>query len=351
MSASNVATITFDVTPGTTGLAYADERLYHGDLITQGYERFQESFEDDAVWSATRVAGAASITNQGITWSSNYPANAIRTGTGPAVAGSYGFFSLPHGNYLAGSQCLQPGVCTDGWRGFSPQPLTAIGGLVSGAGAGAKVSIILDDDPARTFDLGFVSTPRFIGVIDPNGFNTFEFRELEGTSDDAFCLFADHFTFAFRDVTTSGPRSYGCGPNPIGSLQVIAGAPAIGTTVTFGLDNPLGTQAPGALTLLLLSTTSGSAFPCGVTVPRLGMSWQGAPGEVLLSLPRAHRLATLGGPAWMGPGQPAPISIAIPNDLLLVGLAFYAQGVLIDTSAPGGLRLGLTEGFELVMTP
>ena len=55
----------------------------------------------------------------------------------------------------------------------------AIAGGVNGF-YGSKVQIILDDDPARTFDVGFVSWGAFVGVVDTAGFNTFEFRELDG---------------------------------------------------------------------------------------------------------------------------------------------------------------------------
>jgi hypothetical protein len=45
---------------------------------------------------------------------------------------------------------------------------------------------------------------------------------------------------------------YGCA-NPPGSLSVLAGEPALGTTVTLGIDNPLGTQNPGALPIFALA--------------------------------------------------------------------------------------------------
>jgi len=348
-SLSNVATITFTVTPASTALAYTSEAAFHGDLVLSGFQRFQESFEDESVWGPSRDVAVPSITSQGITWTSNYAVNGIRTGPGPATAGSFGFFSLPHGDYLAGPQCLTPGACTDGWRGTSAQPLIAIGGEVHGF-FGSKVEIILDDDPARTFDVGFVSYEGYVGVIDPAGFHTFEFHELEGTSEDAKYIFADHFTFAYAGVMQSGPRVFGCGPNPIGSMRVLAGDGAIGTTLELGLDNPLGTQSPGAATTLILSTTN-LGFPCGVVGRRLGMDWDGAVGEILVSVIQANRLATLIGPAWSGSGVPASVPVPIPNDAQLIGLTFYAQGALIDPLAPAGYRLGLTEAVEVVMSP
>lgn len=241
-------------------------------------------------------------------------------------------------------------MCTDGWRGTSAQTLVAIGGKVHGF-YGSKVEIVLDDDPARTFDMGLVSADSYMGVVDPAGFHTFEFHELEGTSQDAKYIFADHFTFSFQGVTQSNPLVYGCGPNPVGSMRVLSGTGAVGTTITFGLDNPLGTQAAGASTLLIASISSTPSFPCGVRAPRLGMDWQGAPGELLVNLLLGNRLVTRSGPAWTGPGAPAAVAVPIPNDPSLVGYTFYAQGALIDPLAPRGYRIGLTEAVAVTMGP
>ncbi len=348
---SNVATITFDVTPGQGAVTYVDEAAYHQDLVTQGYQRFQESFEDDAVWGASRTNAVPSVTHQGVTWSSNYPQNGIRTGSGPAFAGNYGFFSLPHGDYLAGPQCLDPGVCTDGWRGTSVQKFFAIGGLVDGTGAGAKVSIILDDDPARTYDLGFAASPRFFGLMDPAGFNTFEFREQEGTSTDAFLLFADHFTFAFLDGLAPEPLVFGCGPNPVGSMSVLAGSPTLGTTITFGIDNPLGTQPAGSATLLVLSRASIGAFPCGIPIGGWGMNWPGyAPGELLINTLPPFILPLVPGPNLAGQGVPTPIPVPIPDAPALANLVVYAQAAIIDPPMFSA-NITLTEAVQMVLAP
>jgi hypothetical protein len=145
---------------------------------------------------------------------------------------------------------------------------------------------------------------------------------------------------------------YGCGTNPAGSMSVLAGTPQVGTTLVLGVDNPLGTQAAGALPLVALASAPDPAHPCGTPVAGLGMAGAGALGELLVSVAPPNPLLWLGGAAWSGPGAPAPVAIAIPADPALAGRTFYAQGVLVDpAAAPGGVRFGLTEAIELALGP
>lgn len=148
----------------------------------------------------------------------------------------------------------------------------------------------------------------------------------------------------------SGPASalsYGCGLNPAGSLPVLSGAPRIGTTLSLGVDNPLGTQAAGALGFLALQSSPDPNFPCGTQLPGWGMSGPGANGELLVGLAPAPVLVA--GGSW-APGSPVPFALPIPADCGLVGQRFYAQGALFDFSAVlTGVGLGLTEGRELII--
>ena len=229
---SNLATITFTVTPGTNATGYTDEALYLNALAGHGFAPVLESFEDPAVWGPYRSPNTApSVTSQGITWESPIGASEVTTGPGPALHGNFGFFALPHGDYLAGPQCTLPGICTDRWKGTSSQTLVAIGGWISAAGQG-KIELYLDDDTANPIDLGGggVTGYRFFGVVAPQGFHTFEFRELEGTSGDAVYIFGDKFTFAhaasgpFADLGNGLAGTHGI-PALTGSGTLIGGDP------------------------------------------------------------------------------------------------------------------------------
>ena len=150
-------------------------------------------------------------------------------------------------------------------------------------------------------------------------------------------------------VRTGPPASaapYGCGLNPPGSLTVLSGAPVLGSTLTLGLSNPLGTQPFGALPFLALAAAPDPAFPCGTPLPGFGMSAPGAAGELLLSL-APPPFAVLGGPAWTGP--PAPIAIPVPAQCALLGAQVYAQGMIVDPTFALGSAFALTEGMELTL--
>ncbi|MGD2111452.1 MAG: hypothetical protein PVI86_18905 [Phycisphaerae bacterium] len=177
---------------------YTDETTFRADLATQGYVAVQEGFEDDGAWGTVRSTipdgehTAPSITNLGITWSSNNTVSEVTTGPGPALTGNWGFFVLPHGDYPSG--------ITDGWVGTGEQPLVAIGGWITGT-FGGRINFILDGDEQDPADFGGDNAMggghRFLGVISPAGFSTFEIRETEGTIGDQKFIFADDLTFAF----------------------------------------------------------------------------------------------------------------------------------------------------------
>ena len=138
---------------------------------------------------------------------------------------------------------------------------------------------------------------------------------------------------------------YGCGINPAGSLTVVSGAPTIGTTLTLGVDNPLGTQAVGSLPFLTLAFTPDPSFPCGLPVPGFGMAAPGAVGELLIGFLPPNPFATIAGTAWAGAGSPAPIPVVFPNNPALVGFSIFAQGILLDIG--GAIPFGVTEAAEL----
>ncbi len=145
---------------------------------------------------------------------------------------------------------------------------------------------------------------------------------------------------------------YGCAGNPPDTLVHLGGTPSIGTTITFGVDNPWGTQSPGAGTLLALSALPDVAFPCGTLVPGYGMSGLDALGEILINLNAGAMIPepVLGG-AWAGPGNPAPIGVEIPDLSSLVGKQAFVQGAIIDPTFGGGTGagIGVTEAIEVTL--
>ena len=174
--------------------------------------------------------------------------------------------------------------------------------------------------------------------------------DLDGDGDlDALSASFDD-KIAWYENLSPAVVPYGCGVNPAGSMTVISGVPSIGTTVTLGVDNPLGTQAPGSLPFLALATAPDPAFPCGTLVPGFGMGGGGAPGELLLGVAPPPFLV-IAGASWAGPGTPAPIALPIPADATLLGASFYAQGLLLDTSPGASVSFGLTDAVELQVGP
>lgn len=139
---------------------------------------------------------------------------------------------------------------------------------------------------------------------------------------------------------TGSVTGYGCS-NPAGSLTT-AGRPAIGTSFTILVDNPLGTQTAGALAVLMLSLQADPNYPCGTQVPGIGMN---GPGEVLVQAP----LPALVGGFWSGPQQPVPFALPIPWNLGLVGLRLHAQGVLLDLSPTTAVPIGVTSAVRFMV--
>ncbi len=142
----------------------------------------------------------------------------------------------------------------------------------------------------------------------------------------------------------------GCGLNPAGSLQVLSGAPRLGTTLVLGLDNPLGTQSPGSIPYVLASRSADALFPCGTPRAGFGMGGLGASGELLLD-PRAPLFRKTMGAPWQGPGQPAAVTFRIPRSVSLLGTSLYLQGRLLDATPGALVPVGLTDGVKLTLGP
>jgi hypothetical protein len=168
-----------------------------------------EGFEDD-VWVRFPTL-TASTTSQGLIWKSNF-ANSL-TGTGAALDGSYGFYSIPHGNTYDGgrSNCEEfdgefadfddPCWQGDGWvvTSAAGETLYGIGGWI--VNADAKVTFLLDGVNVNTGRDGeVISGWTFVGVIDTEGFTSVEIRELGGTDGQPKLIFGDSFTVGVSAV-------------------------------------------------------------------------------------------------------------------------------------------------------
>ncbi len=153
---------------------------------------------------------------------------------------------------------------------------------------------------------------------------------------------------AFVGGCGSSAMPFGCGLNPNGSLTLANGTPSPGQTLTFAIDNPLGTQTAGSPTLLFFSVAAPINYPCGLPLPGYGMASPTATGQLLVNLtPGLFVQPVLLGSAWNGAGQPGLRNLALPAKCSLVGVQLYFQGAIFDLFGPIGI--GLTNGLELVL--
>ena len=273
-------------------VAYTDEAQFSSDLAVLGYSPIEESFEEDVAWGSLRSPFTApSVTNLGLTWTANHAAGQVTTSTGPPRSGAWAFYASPHGSYTTGTDCHLPGNCGDGWIGESAGTLVAIGGWVTGF-YGSKLTVYLDGDLANPVDFGETCTDpqqencfdnavlgnlhKFFGVIETNGFAQFEFRELEGTAEDAKYIWADDFTYAVIDAPTCGDgadndgdglRDFPADPGCMGATDVIEDPQC-----QDGIDNDYrsGTDFDGGESILGV----GNGDPAGADPQCLDKPWK-----------------------------------------------------------------------------
>jgi len=124
----------------------------------------------------------------------------------------------------------------------------------------------------------------------------------------------------------------------------VSGEPRIGSSIVFAVDNPHGTQAAGATTYLKSARAPDSNYPCGRWLDNYGMAFAGAQGEILVrtSPPPITRVGTPFG----GAGNPGTVTFSIPNNIGLIGVSLYSQGLIVDYSAALGVRFGVTDALE-----
>ena len=131
-------------------------------------------------------------------------------------------------------------------------------------------------------------------------------------------------------------------------MSVLIDEPTVGKIIVLGLDNPLGTQAPGSFPFVALSSAPDPAFPCGTVLPGFGM---GGLGELLIDVFPPNPVEIYFDSLWAGPGFAAPVLIPIPDNPALAGMVFYAQGILVDTSPGAPVPFGLTDAVEIGLGP
>jgi hypothetical protein len=205
-----VITINADAAP----VIYTNEAAYIEALSTGGYGTLHEDFEDDVVWADSRStisnpASTPQVNSQGILWTSNFATNNIVT-SNVGIAGSFGFYSSPHGDpdvetsdFVCDVDDPIPEQCFlhDGFVGTSggAGTLYGVGGWINGT-SGADVTLFLDGVEVGFGAGGNISSWTFLGVIDTAGFNSFEFREIDGKGEQGNFIFADDVTFGVSAV-------------------------------------------------------------------------------------------------------------------------------------------------------
>jgi PKD repeat protein len=144
---------------------------------------------------------------------------------------------------------------------------------------------------------------------------------------------------------------YGCDAAVRGSLSVLSGAPRLGTTLTLGVDNPLGTQGPNSRAYAWMSLKPSASYPCGTLLANFGMAGAGAPGEVLVDRTAGVLIKTVTGGLWSKPGVPAAVALVMPSAIGWIGSPLYVQGYLVDGRVTYGVRTGVTDALKLLMGP
>ncbi|MBI4916938.1 MAG: hypothetical protein HY825_13905 [Acidobacteria bacterium] len=184
---------------GAEATAYTDEATYLAALTAAGYDQFTEGFEG-AAWAGVRTANpispvtAASVTSQGIAWSGS---DGITTNNWAARSG-WALYDEPGGD-------------PDVLRGWSESTLVALGGWFKTSTGTTTLRIRVDGAPVDSGSLALGSTYAFLGVIDPDGFTSFEIFDSEASPQGPRHWFCDDFTFA-RGVGAGTPVMTGVVP-------------------------------------------------------------------------------------------------------------------------------------------
>jgi hypothetical protein len=128
----------------------------------------------------------------------------------------------------------------------------------------------------------------------------------------------------------------GCYGNP-GKLGHVSGEALVDDHLEFSMDDG---QAPGVFPSIILSTRQRiPGSDCGILTPR---------GEVMIA--SAFKVGTIFLPVWDGT-QPSTKDEPIPNNISLVDLKLFAQGVFRDTTPGAPEPFRLTNALRIEIGP
>jgi hypothetical protein len=215
--------------------AFVDAVQSYGlSIVSEGFE--QNVWDQAQVYISQTTPPTPSITKNQLTWTSNVPGNNIRVGTGPALNGARGVFSLPHGNQSAictNEDYAGTSICPwvyDGWivTNNRATPLYAVGGYLETNTPYASLEFLLDGTIVDFgADAALGTSHKFFGVINFGGFDEVEMRETDGVLLDQKLIYGDQFFFG------SGTLSF---PDPTGTLAPTPSAPSPVSDQTGGDD-------------------------------------------------------------------------------------------------------------------
>ncbi len=181
-------------TAGAAPTLYTDEQRYLDALALTAYETVHEGFEEGEWKNVRSPILSSSVTKSGVTWAvpgSSDPARGLTTGIGDFHDGVYEMYTLDLSRWPLVSH-----VMPDGYTLTTAFKLYAVGGWFRSPD-GAKLSFTLDGRTVLDFagTDATVTNWKFLGFIEPDGFNCLEIR----TSDEIIeprIFFSDDFSLA-----------------------------------------------------------------------------------------------------------------------------------------------------------
>jgi len=225
---------------------------------------------------------------------------------------------------------------------FAPSLLESFGNRPVDIDADGRIVWFADwDDPDATRDTGFVRDHELIlqeGVSLAGGQVIDEFSyEMDLSSDGRYLAFIASLVGGGQgafllDLSSAITPFQGCNPNP--AVLEVTGAPTPGASLSILMKKA---QGDGVAAFVAISTAlAAGSPPCGILVPGIG--------ELLVDAPVL--LYALG--PWIPALGLSYGSLVIPDQLPLLGIQVYMQGVFVDV---GGLTPGeplrLTDGVSV----
>jgi formylglycine-generating enzyme required for sulfatase activity len=140
---------------------------------------------------------------------------------------------------------------------------------------------------------------------------------------------------------------YGSGINPANSLAWTAGIPWIGSSFELRVSDTAAANPLPGLAYLYLASQPAPGFPAGLVLPGLGLGSSGSSGELLLDVLPPNPFLALGPEYYTGNPSTAKFSVNVPSNPTLVGIAIFAQGLLVHFDQ--GSSPGLTNALQITL--